>query len=241
MFLRVAGSTGVRTMQAALLALVMQSAWPADMRAVQLAAADPELAAERFDFDLPAQPLADALRLYASLTRQPTLFRSDLVDGRSAAAVQGRYSAAAALFLLLEGTGLTAERADAGPRAGFVLMALDPSSVAPRARLNDLSGYPGEIQARVLEALCADARTRPGSYRSLMRFRLDAAGQIRQPRLLSSTGDAPRDAAVLTVLQGVRVGGPPPSGLPQPVTLLIAPPDEGHGDETPCAAGALRP
>jgi len=238
---RLAGLTGVRATQAALLALAVQSAWPADMRSMPLIAADHELAADHFDFDMPARPLADALRFYASLTRQPTLFRSDLVAGRTAAAVQGRYSAAAALFLLLEGTGLTAERSDAGPRAGFVLMALDPSSVAPRASLNDLSGYPGEIQTRVLAALCADPRTLPGSYRSLMRFRLDATGQILQPRLLGSTGSAPRDAAVLAVLQGVRVGGPPPSGLPQPVTMLIAPPDEGRADEAPCTAETIRP
>ncbi|MBM0106345.1 STN domain-containing protein [Steroidobacter sp. S1-65] len=193
---------------------------------------------EHFEFDIPAQPLADALRRFASLTREPTLFRSDLVNGRSSTAVRGLYTSEVALHRLLEGTGLTAEKSDQGGRGGFVLNAIDPSVVAPRVALGNLAGYPGLIQARVWEALCAHARTAPGTYRTLLRFEVDGAGQIQRPRLLTSTGDAHRDAAMLATLLAVRLDGPPPADLPQPVTMLIVPRDAENGDAPSCDDGA---
>lgn len=202
------------------------------------AAAQLDATAERFHFDIPAQPLSDALRRYASLTHQPTLFRSDLIRGRRSTAVHGVYSSEVALHRLLDGTGLTAEKSEAGGRVGFVLKVVDPSVVAPRASLGSLAGYPGLIQARVLAALCADPQTVPGAYRSLLRFQVDATGQIQRPRLLSSTGDTQRDAAILAALLRVRMEGPPPPDLQQPVTMLITPREVENADGPDCHDGA---
>lgn len=226
--------------------LAMPPAWSAGMSSAAGAVVpvtDPDGAPEdkSLEFDIPAQPLADALRQYASLTHRPALFRSDLVDGRYSSAVHGRYSFEVALYQLLGGTGLVAEKSDAGPLTGFVLKAIKPSEVAPRVGLGDLAGYPGQIQARVWSDLCADARTAPGGYRALLRFEVDDAGQVRHPRLLGSTGDARRDEAMLAVLRRVSVGAPPPPSLPQPVTVLIVPRVEGGDPGPACGDGTAGP
>ncbi|MBO9357620.1 TonB family protein [Bordetella petrii] len=219
----------------ALCAFAAQPSWAQD--ADRTPPAGQRGVAARFDFDITAQPLAEALRRYASLTRLPTLFRSDLVKGRTSAPVRGRYSAEAALRELLDGTGLAAEKSNAGPRAGFVLT-VAPSAVMPRTGLGDLAGYPSQIQGRVWDALCADARTAPGAYRSLLRFQVDATGRLQRPRLLSSTGDGRRDEALLAALRRVRLGGPPPPGLAQPVTMLIVPREDGGAQGPRCGEGA---
>ncbi|MDP9902452.1 energy transducer TonB [Variovorax ginsengisoli] len=182
-----------------------------------------------FDFDLPAQPLIDALQHYGVLTRQPALFRSEIVDGRTSAAVSGRYSAEEALHLLLGGTGLVAERFGHDAGSAFVLRPMldakaDGTGVAS---LGGMDGYPRLIQTRVWQALCANSRTAPGRYRSLLSFRVDASGQIQRVRLVVSSGDRERDAALLDVLGRVRMGSTPPSDLAQPVAVLVLPHEAG--------------
>lgn len=188
-----------------------------------------EAAGALFDFDLPAQPLIDALQHYGVLTRQPALFRSEIVDGRTSAAVSGRYSAEAALHLLLDGTGLVAEKFDHDVGGAFILKpAVDAKADGARvASLGSMRGYPSLIQARVWQALCSDPRTAPGGYRSLLSFRVDASGQIQRVRLVASSGDADRDAAMLDVLGHVRMGSPPPPELAQPVAVLLLPHEAG--------------
>lgn len=193
--------------------------------------------ADVFTFDIPAQPLAAALKHYASVTRQPTLFRSEIVEGRMSAAVRGQYSPEAALRLLLDGSGLTVEKVDSAQGA-FVLKSINRLVVAPQT---SLAGYPSQLQARVWEALCNDPITAPGEYRSLLRFQVDAAGQVQRPRLLGSTGDSHRDAAMLATLRRLRMDGPPPSEMPQPVTMLIVPREAGAQNVPRCASGAGQP
>ena len=196
----------------------------------------PAATGQLVEFDIPAQPLADALKRHATMTRQPTLFRSEIVAGLTSSAVRGLHSPEAALRLLLDGTGLAAEKVDTGPASAFVLKAINtPQATAPRAELESVAdhapdaGYPGLVQGTVWDALCGDARTAPGPYRSVLRFQVDAAGQVRRARLLGSTGDARRDAAMLEVVQRVRMERPPPPDMPQPVTLLILPREPGVG------------
>lgn len=65
-------------------------------------------------FDIPAQPLIEALRLFSRQSGQQVLFNSDEGRGRNANAVQGRLEHAQALRQLLAGTGLIAQRDGAG-------------------------------------------------------------------------------------------------------------------------------
>ncbi len=185
-----------------------------------------------FFFDIPAQPLADALQRYAMISGRPALFSSAQVAGLTSSPVRGDYPADTALENLLAGTGLVAQHARSGPAEAFVLKTLTsdplpPDNDAPARR------YAGRVQAGVWAALCANALTRPGQYRALLRFEIDATGTLRGPRLLTSTGEHRRDAVMLQVLSGVHVDGAPPRDLTQPLTMLLLPRDPRNADATP--------
>lgn len=195
----------------------------------------PEAAAALLDFDIPALPLDDALGRYAAQSRRSTLFRSATVQGRISSAVQGRHSPGSALRLLLEGTGLAAESMRDGPADAFVLKPVDARALAARTAADGVdTDYGAWVQARVWQALCADARTAPGSYRTLLRFEVDATGALQKPRLLTSTGNARRDAAVREALQRVRVDRAPPPAMAQPLTLVLLPRDPTDPDAPRC-------
>lgn len=191
----------------------------------------PGLGAEpkSFFFDIPAQPLADALQRYAMISGRPALFSSAQVAGLTSSPVRGDFPADTALERLLAGTGLVLQQARSGPAEAFVLKAsttgpLPPGDDAPA------SVYAGRVQAGVWAALCADALTRPGQYRTLLRFEIDATGALREARLLTSTGERRRDAAVLRVLASVHVDGAPPRDLAQPLTMVLLPRDPRRPD-----------
>ncbi|MEI2417874.1 secretin and TonB N-terminal domain-containing protein [Orrella sp. JC864] len=184
-------------------------------------------------FDIPAQPLAAALHRYAEISGRPALFRSELVEGRHSAAVRGRYTRRQALRALLEGTGLTAHAAPGMAAGVFVLAQAQARGPSPA---HGTQQYGALVQARVWAALCADARTAPGAYRSLFRFWVDDSGRVARARLLTSTGAADRDAALLGVLNDVRIERSPPPGLEQPLTLIVLP--RGQGDAPDCDTGA---
>jgi hypothetical protein len=231
---------GFRCRRAALCALLLfrlaGPAWSADGAASEPV---PNAVDAAVDFDIPALPLGDALKRYAAVTRQPALFRSELLLGLTSSAVRGLFPPDAALGLLLEGTGLVAEKVRTGSGVTLALRPAAAPAAAPRAAgLGSLAGYPSLVQAQVWEALCDDTRTRPGAYRSLLRFEVDAAGQVRRPRLLGPTGDAARDVAMLEVLQAVHLAHAPPPELPQPLTLLILPTDSRGGTRCRDAGGA---
>ena len=176
-------------------------------------------------FDIPSQPLSDALHEYARVTRLPTLYRSELVDGLESAPVHGRLSPQAALVQLLENTGLTAQRVDGDTGPAFVLRATDGDAPGAQARsgLGSLSGYPAFVQASVMAALCRRDDSAPGAYRALLRFRVTPDGALADVELMSGTGDARRDRAIVTGLRQTLLEIPPPPDMRQPVTLLILP------------------
>jgi outer membrane biosynthesis protein TonB len=182
----------------------------------------------RLDFDIPAQPLAAALKRYATHSNRPTLFRSEMVVGRTSSPVRGLHSPEAALRLLLEGTGLVAKNVHGGPADALILKeAVAATHIAHAGTEGVDTDYGAWVQARVWQALCADPRTVPGTYRSLLRFQVDAEGHIRHPRLLAATGDPDRDSAVLAALQRVRIDRSPPPALAQPLTMVVLPRDPG--------------
>lgn len=218
-------SPGLRACLLGVLALVATAPWG-------FAAAVPSGSeAQMFQFDIPSQPLDDALNRYASLTERAMLFRSDVVAGRTSSAVRGRYTPEQALSLLLEGTGLAAERTRTGPVEAFALRILGPPAPSMEDALAAAGDYPGGVQAGLWDALCSDPRTVPGRYRAVVRFRVDRGGRPGPVELMATTGDARRDAAIVEVLGRLRMP-PPPPGMPQPMTLLILP--QSGGDAAAC-------
>jgi hypothetical protein len=193
-------------------------------------------AAPLADYDLPAQPLAAALDGFAEVSGRSALFSSALVEGRVSSPVRGRSTPKAALQLLLEGTDLEVEEVSAGQVSALVLKSARPQALAAdEVAHGSQENYDSLVQSRVWQALCADPRTARSDYRSLLRFRVDAAGRIERVQLLGTSGDARRDAAITGILREVRVGWPPPPGMRQPVAMLILP---GEGSGSACGDGS---
>ncbi|AVF39681.1 hypothetical protein AL486_08135 [Pandoraea apista] len=175
-------------------------------------------------FDLPEMPLKDALARFDALTRMSVFYPSSLVEGRRSHAVSGLYSPREALDELLEGTGVTAE---ATAQSAFVLAPLgtaDTQRDVARSAARTANDYHARLQAKVLQALCAAPSLSPGEYRLAMTVQVDASARVSRVRLLDTTGDARRDAALLRRLQGLDIGMAP-ADTSQPFVLLLVPAD----------------
>lgn len=114
------------------LALALGSAGPAAL------AQGPSASTVRQSFDLPAGPLADALRQLAARAGLLLTFTPAQTDGRRAAAVRGDLTPAQALDALLQGTGLRAV-----PLNGGYVLEFAPAAPSPAAgRETDLATLP---------------------------------------------------------------------------------------------------
>lgn len=200
----------------------------------------PEAMAERM-FDWPSLPLKDALARYDASTGVSVFFPSALVEGRRAAAVRGRFAPEEALRRLLEGSGL---KARAVAPDSFVLLPVEPADIPepePQATMPSAAesarAYGGWVQLRLLQALCARDDLVLGSYRLALRVRIDGKGRVAQARLLDTTGDRRRDAAIVESVERVEIGWPP-ADPSRPFVVLMRPQPV---DAPPvCAAGTGR-
>lgn len=93
-----------------------------------------------FTFDLPAQPLADALRAVAGATHIDIVFDPAVVTGFEAPPLKGSATARQALARLLAGTGL--RYVDVGARTVRIarIVARDPATAPGKARASDSVG-----------------------------------------------------------------------------------------------------
>lgn len=180
------------------------------------------------DFDIPAQSLADALVAYGAATGLEVYYDGAWAIGRRSVALKGRFTPESALGMLLHGSGYAARMVD--PRT-FTLTATAPAPAA--AHVSDVvirryEPYFAALQARISQALCgADG----AAGEIVFSVSVDRAGVISRTEMLHSSGDAARDARVFG-LRGMSVGGAPPAGMPQPVTMAVYPP--APGDERGC-------
>ena len=194
-----------------------------------------------YAFQIPAQPLADALRAYGLITGISVLAPSGALRQRYSSAVQGSFAAPEALQRMLSGTGLLAHfpaanaaiiQLPAGetpaapplpPESGAI--ALDAID-AVHADGADYGAYVSGVQAQLLRVLCRSALTRPGSYRLALRLRIAASGSVATLKQAGSTGRPLRDAVISRSLRA-QVFEPPPPAMPQPITILLRPDDAG--------------
>jgi hypothetical protein len=190
-------------------------------------------------YDIPAQSLDAALDAYGSTSGMQLLYETALTAGRRSTAVKGRHTAAAALRLLLSRTGLDFEYT--GERAFTLVAAGLPrdgaAAAAPRSRLAEYGRFLGVVQTGVMGALCAHAETRPGPFRLAMQFRITGSGHVAKPALLSSTGKASRDAAIIDTIAHLTFSESAPAGMPQPVTMLLTAGAPGGEDGCPAPGG----
>lgn len=172
-------------------------------------------------FDIPAQPLAEALRTFGTASGLDILVDGRLIEGRVSVAIHGDFAPVEALRRIVAGSDLAVRPVGAG---SFTLAAL-PTAPDPRAtgEADHFVRYSSRIQAAVTRALCREVETRPGSYRAAVQLWIEPDGRVSRSALLGSTGSAERDAAIADRLRTVRLDERPPRHLPQPATLLIVP------------------
>jgi hypothetical protein len=236
-------STSVMSLAACLMlwsALMLQSVRAQDAGRTESASA------EAIRFDLPAQPLAEALQAYGRVAELSVMAQTELLNGRVSAPVNGMYPVREALQRLLAGTGLEArfsgdneaiivplpqQEQEAAPPPPSVMIPW--SAIDGAMSGNGFDAYNAMVQTRLTEALCASAETRPGSYRLVLQMRIGDEGKVVAAKLVGSTGDATRDAAIAQAMQTLVLDAAPPDGLPQPVTILLRP--HGDGVNTDCA------
>jgi len=193
-------------------------------------------------FDIPAQELASALEVFSRSSGMAVLVDRQLTRGRRSMAVKGRFTATQSLSALLIGTGLMARyaRADA-----FTLQAAQVAEVPPpkgehssgASQVNH--SYAVAIQSAIERRLCASPLTRPGSFRALLQLWIGRDGAVQHSRLVTSSGDVQRDAALVDSVQHLRIERPPPSSVRQPVTLLLVPDSSGKRMECTQQQGAF--
>jgi TonB family protein len=226
---------------------VLKAALPLALAAVMSPAV---LAAEQGrpeTFDLPSQPLSNALEAFSAKTGMFAAYDARLVGGRVSSPVKGELTPVAALSALLAATGL---EADYTADNAFVIVQPSTSHQARRdpkrigqAGLSLLTAserrYSAHLQHAVQSALCADPRTRRGDYRAAIRFRVDTNGSLQAVKLLSSTGDAERDAAIVATAARASIDAPPPAGMQQPFAVVVLPRDMGGNAD--CSGLAMRP
>lgn len=179
-------------------------------------------------FDIPAQPLDQALARFSTVTGLPMLYDSALAAGKRSAAVSGEMRPREALALLLGGTGLSARFTQGG---GVVVYAGTGSAVtlnpitATAAPTIGRSGpdpaaraYAEAVQRQVVERLRVDEALSSGDYALSARFWVDVEGAAQRVELITGSGDAERDRTFLAVAQRMRFLAPPPD-LPQPMRM----------------------
>lgn len=189
-------------------------------------------------FDLPAQPLAQALQSIGHMTELVVLAPAPLIEGRVSAPVSGDYLPREALQRVLVGTGLQADftgpdealivsqpAAAAAPVAGQ--QATERLAIDGMTDDGDQLAFAAMIQARLIEALCAMSLTRPGNYRLVAQLRIDDRGVVVAADVVGSTGLASRDAAIARAIRTLKLDAAPPSGLPEPITILLRPAGNG--------------
>ncbi len=177
-------------------------------------------------FAIAAQPLAQALAEYSLASGLTVLVDTVLTEGRQAPAVVGNYRPDEALRKLLAGSALAIRYASAQSFTLVAETAPAGNRHTPQGRRLRDTQYAAVLQDAVKRALCAAAATRPGNYRALMQLWFDKAWHVSRVSWVARTGSSALDGQLEAALRGVAVG-PMPTGMAQPVTVLLEPASAG--------------
>ena len=170
-------------------------------------------------FDIPAQPLADALEKYGAATGLGLFYDAVLAAGQRSAPIKGVLPPMLGLEMLLRGTGYVPRRTSS---AAISIVSLRPSTAASDPELRQYGAFFALLQNRVSHAVCRGVVTEPDGDTIIFRFWLASSGVIAHAEIVGSGADPARNQAVTAGIRGIEVGAPPP-GLPQPVTMAILP------------------
>jgi TonB family protein len=171
-------------------------------------------------FDIPAQPLDQALDAFGAASGLQIFYENSLTSGRRSTAVHGRFDRQGALRILLQGSGLAGRVIATGTISIAKLRDADAAPANGSAEAAYLPYY-GRVQADVMKMLCGRAVIRPGNYRIALQYWIDARGRIARLTLIGSSGNDERDSAIMAAVKTLSL--PPPGDMPQPVTMAIEP------------------
>lgn len=170
-------------------------------------------------FDMPAQPLSQALAAFSEQTGISILVTSDLIHNKIAAPVHGRLTPSTALRALLEPTDLEVRRVDA---SAWTLLPREPQhtdTVTPPAN-TVTRAYAGAVQRHIARLLCRGHADQLGRTRLALQLWVRGDGLIERVHVLDPE-HAPRwGSAVHETLEGSRIAAPPPN-QPTPLTVLL--------------------
>jgi len=83
--------------------------------------------------------------------------------------------------------------------------------------------YTGQLKEKIEDAISKDKELATGSYKVIVKVWVASSGRIQKYELVSSTGDAEKDALVRKALDGMpALSEPPPGDMPQPVKLKVS-------------------
>lgn len=186
-----------------------------------------------FQFDIPSQSLAAALREYGKTTGVEVFYDGSLAVGRRSAAVRGMFSQMRGLQVLLRETDYVPRATEI---ANTVTIVSAPSVAPVRATFDRYQPYFAALQARVSAALCNDDEAAALGEEIRFKFWLDPLGMISNAELLGADGQDSRRSVVALKVKGLRIGKAPPAELPQPVTMIIYPPSAGEAGCPPTSS-----
>ena len=174
-------------------------------------------------FDVPSQFLEDALIAYAEITGVEVFLDHALAAGQYSRALQGEYSAEAALRALLAGTGLQIRRA-----AEHAYTVVAPGMQEPAIGRAPSWGGDRErealfaaLQAAVMQALCMQPSAVLDQHRVAVAVWIDASGKVTDARILTAQIDDNLSRGIVAGFLKVSGGQPRPAGLQQPITFVI--------------------
>lgn len=178
--------------------------------------ADPHAA--RYDFDIPALPLYEALQRFSQLTGHSVLVESSLLEGKLGAPLQGRYAVRDGLTALLAGSGLSARIV----RRSFVLSAAaEPPASPPPVDPDAIRRYETQLRQKLAQALCAAPAIEMGRHRMALQLWVGQDARIGPIRVVVD-GRPELENLVGASLAGLLVGVPP-AGLEQPAIMVLRP------------------
>ncbi len=186
-----------------------------------MAAQAAELSSEVRQFNIAAASLPEALNEFASSTKLNILFSTTLVEGKSAAPLNGRYSSKEALNMLLEGTGLAYDIDE----DNTVYIRRDHSENMAGSANGNAADADAKEAAFVLEEIVVTATKRSTSLQDTALSLSVLTGDKLEKRGITSIND------FITTVPGVSLASSEP-GEPKIIMRGIATNNLGQGNST---------
>jgi hypothetical protein len=172
-------------------------------------------------FDIPAQPLDRALRTYSVITGLEVFYNTSLAEGHRSAPVAGVLSQAAALKLLLRGTGYVPRVTGTDSFTIVPVPRNDPAAAAAETTEQRYGTYFAAIQARIVDAVCRNPVLSAAGDDLLFKIWLEPKGTILRAEILDAGHNSADVDAFAIAMAGLNIGAPMPKGMSQPVKLAV--------------------